>query len=129
MNAHTVMSVGILLAASLWVASAVSQPLHISRDEALKIGVKIWYNESGGTVSGLTAWNEGERFASLGIGHFTWSPSNQYGHIQESFPRLIKYLERHGITIPSWLQGDYVPPCPWRNRAEFMRAQNSPEIR
>ena len=37
-------------------------------------GMKIWQNESGATVSGLTHWNEGEEFPSLGIGHFIWYP-------------------------------------------------------
>ena len=27
---------------------------------------------AGGTISGLTSWNVGENFASLGIGHFIW---------------------------------------------------------
>ncbi|QLH43965.1 MAG: hypothetical protein HWD59_02145 [Coxiellaceae bacterium] len=99
-----------------------SSYINISSKEALQIGVKIWYNESGGTVNGLTAWNEGEDFASMGIGHFIWYPRNHAQTFSESFPALIKYMEARGVVVPYWLQGDQVPDCPWRNRAEFMRA-------
>ncbi len=44
--------------------------LSISASEAKAIGKRIWINECGGTVEGLTSWNKGEYFASLGIGHF-----------------------------------------------------------
>jgi hypothetical protein len=42
----------------------------LSHGDALKIGKRVWQNECNGTVSGLTSWNQGEDFASLGIGHF-----------------------------------------------------------
>ena len=40
-----------------------------------RIGKRIWSNECNGTVDGLTSWNTGENFASLGIGHFIWYPA------------------------------------------------------
>src|SRR5512133_2670274 len=46
-------------------------PLHaitLSHADGLRIGKKIWQNECNGTISGLTSWNGGEDFASLGIG-------------------------------------------------------------
>ncbi|RYD29224.1 MAG: hypothetical protein EOP87_18635, partial [Verrucomicrobiaceae bacterium] len=46
----------------------------LSGAQKAAIGRKIWQNESGGTVNGLTAWNGGEGFPSLGIGHFIWYP-------------------------------------------------------
>jgi hypothetical protein len=97
--------------------------INITREAALRIGIKIWYNECGGKISGLTSWNEGERFASLGIGHFNWYPGNHPGATQDGFPQLIKYMERHGVTVPTWLQGENVLPCPWHNRTEFLSAQ------
>ncbi len=42
----------------------------LSHSDALKIGKRVWQNECNGTMSGLTAWNKGEDFASLGVGHF-----------------------------------------------------------
>ena len=115
------------------IVSLVTQAqniIQVSHEEALEIGVKIWYNECGGTVSGLTSWNEGEDFASLGIGHFIWYP---YGHARtysESFPQLLQYMQERGVEIPSWLQGegDWMPYNPWNNREEFLSAQNSPEM-
>ena len=56
------------------------------------IGRRVWQNECGGTRDGLTSWNTGEDFASLGIGHFIWYPKGQRGPFEESFPKLAKYL-------------------------------------
>ena len=42
-----------------------------------RIGKRIWQNECGGTADGLTSWNAGENFASLGIGHFIWYPKGR----------------------------------------------------
>ena len=44
--------------------------LTILEPEAKEIGRRIWMNECGGTIEGLTSWNKGEYFASLGLGHF-----------------------------------------------------------
>ena len=51
--------------------------LTLSPEEARRIGRLIWRNESGGTRGGLTSWNAGEDFASLGIAHFIWYPEDQ----------------------------------------------------
>ncbi|MEI8054410.1 MAG: hypothetical protein WCH10_00185 [bacterium] len=116
-----------LLYSSL-VFGAYPQILTISPQIALPIGVKIWFNESGGSIKGLTEWNEGESFASLGIGHFLWHPySNQSrASFDSGFPRLIRYIEKKGAQIPTWLHGNLY--CPWNNRQEFLRAQNSPRM-
>jgi hypothetical protein len=45
---------------------------NLSESQKMAIGKKIWQNECGGTVDGLTTWNVGEEFPSLGIGHFIW---------------------------------------------------------
>lgn len=101
---------------------------NIDQEEAMRIGVKIWHNECAGKISGLTSWNEGERFASLGIGHFIWSPDNHIGNNDEGFPQLLKYMEKNGVTLPAWLQGDKIPPCPWQTREIFNAAQNSEQM-
>ena len=103
--------------------------INLSHDDALRIGKKIWQNECNGTVSGLTSWNEGESFASLGIGHFIWYPKNQRGPFEESFPRLIDFMITRGVKLPASLSGANEQPCPWNSRAEFLRAQRSPEMK
>ena len=92
-----------------------------SQAELSRIGHKVWKNECAGTVAGLTSWNEGENFASLGIGHFIWYPKNQRGPFEESFPALVKFLELRGEKPPEFAAGD----CPWNSRAEFLRDAQS----
>jgi hypothetical protein len=93
----------------------------LSDPELARIGRKVWINECDGTVAGLTSWNEGEEFASLGIGHFIWYPAGRPGPFEESFPALTEYLAEQGRAIPGWMRGH----CPWGSRAEFMEAQRS----
>jgi hypothetical protein len=92
--------------------------------ELARIGHKVWVNECDGTISGLTSWNEGEDFASLGIGHFIWYPAGRPGPFEESFPLLVRYLGAHGVAIPAWMEG----PCPWQTRADFMAAQSGDRL-
>ena len=87
----------------------------ITDAELDSIGQRVWQNECGGTRAGLTSWNAGENFASLGIGHFIWYPAGARGPFEESFPKLIQYLARNGRTVPGWAQG----ACPWPTRAAF----------
>lgn len=93
---------------------------------AAKIGQRIWKNECGGTVAGLTSWNAGENFASLGIGHFIWYPAGGSGPYQESFPGLVKLLSARGAVVPKWLSA--AKACPWPNRAGFHAAQKSTQM-
>lgn len=104
------------------------QILTISPQIALPIGVKIWFNESGGSIKGLTEWNDGESFASLGIGHFLWHPysNKNRASFDSGFPRLVRYIEKKGSKVPTWLRGNLY--CPWNNRQEFLQAQNSPRM-
>ena len=101
----------------------------LTRSEILGIGKKIWQNECNGTVAGLTSWNEGENFASLGIGHFIWYPKGQPGPFEESFPKLVSFIAKRGAKLPGLLLGPGERPCPWNSRAEFLRAQQTPEMR
>ena len=92
----------------------------LSDRELASIGQRVWQNECGGTREGLTSWNAGEAFASLGIGHFIWYPSGERGPFEESFPGLVRFLAANGVKLPSWLKPG--APCPWRTRAEFLAA-------
>lgn len=97
--------------------------IEVAQRDAVVIGQKIWMNESSAKVEGLTAWNTGEGFASLGIGHFIWYPPGQEGPYQETFPGLVAYLQQRGHTIPAWLLE--TPDSPWRTQAEFIAAKDS----
>lgn len=114
-----------LLFGLLFSMIAGAESIHISTEEALEIGVKIWYNECSGSANGLTSWSDGENFASLGIGHFLWYPYGRPRVYSESFPELLKFMEQHGAIVPRWLQGNWTPYCPWNNREEFLAAQNN----
>jgi hypothetical protein len=107
---------------SLFAAAALSP------SEANRIGRKIWQNECNGTISGLTSWNSGENFASLGIGHFIWYPQGQPGPFEESFPRLVAFVAAHGAKLPEFLLEQPLH-CPWKSRSEFQKAQQSPTMK
>jgi len=114
------------------VATVPAQALAVvalSHAEALRIGKKIWQNECNGTVAGLTAWNEGEDFASLGIGHFIWYPQGKRGPFEESFPKLISFMSSRGAKLPNLLLGAGELPCPWNSRAEFLQARQTTEMK
>lgn len=106
----------ILLTLLFGALMSQAQTVKLSDAKAQEIGNRIWRNECAGTVDGLTSWNKGEDFASLGIGHFIWYPAGQRGPFEESFPKLAAYLAGAGYDVPKWMRG----PCPWNTRAQFM---------
>jgi hypothetical protein len=111
--------------------AVLPKPLHainLSNADAVKIGKKIWQNECNGTIAGLTSWNAGEDFASLGIGHFIWYPKGRRGPFEESFPKLVSFISKRGAKLPTLLLGTGEKPCPWNSRTEFLRAQHSTEM-
>ena len=98
----------------------------ITPRELESIGRRVWQNECGGTREGLTSWNQGENFASLGIGHFIWYPKGVNGPFEESFPSLVRYLSSNGVKLPAWLKAE--DDCPWTTRAEFMAASKGEKM-
>jgi hypothetical protein len=113
---------------ALWPNPVVSVTL--SHGEALKIGKRVWQNECNGTISGLTAWNKGEDFASLGIGHFIWYPKGRRGPFDESFPQVVNFISKRGAKLPTMLLGVVRGgSCPWNSRTEFLRAEQTPEMK
>ncbi|HEU0275714.1 MAG TPA: hypothetical protein VFQ83_14405 [Candidatus Udaeobacter sp.] len=104
------------------------QAITLSHADVLKIGKKIWQNECNGTISGLTSWNQGEDFASLGIGHFIWYPKGQRGPFEESFPEVVSFISKRGAKLPALLLGRADKPCPWNSRTEFLQAQHSAQM-
>ena len=115
-----------LLSGSL--SASAGDAIKLSRAEATRIGKKIWQNECGGTVSGLTSWNAGENFASLGIGHFIWYPKGVRGPFKESFPQLMSFMSQRGSKLPRVATSN-ADGCPWSTREEFLAASDSAEMK
>jgi hypothetical protein len=109
--------------------TSIGAAVLISAAEANRIGRRIWKNECGGTVSGLTSWNAGEHFASLGIGHFIWYPQGRRGPFEESFPKLVGFVSTRGAKLPEFLLPGHDTACPWNSRAEFLRDQDSRKMK
>jgi hypothetical protein len=113
------------LAAFVLCTSALHAAVpQLSDSQALEIGRRIWKNECAGTVAGLTSWNKGEDFPSLGIAHFIWYPDGHTGPFEESWPGLARYLKAHGTPVADWMLG----PCPWKNRASFVSDLDGPRL-
>jgi hypothetical protein len=123
----------ILLAALLTACAPGNPPAagnaapatNLTAAQKAAIGKKIWQNESGGTIEGLTAWNVGEEFPSLGIGHFIWYPAGFNGPFKESWPDFIAFAERNGANPPAIARR---ADAPWNSRAQFQHQFNSPEM-
>ncbi len=111
---------------SLPTAGAPSS-IVLSDADAAVIGRKIWQNECGGTVEGLTSWNAGEDFPSLGIGHFIWYVPGRPGPFEESFPPLVAYMKERQVAMPGWLAE--AKGCPWTSRQQFANEQQSPRMK
>ena len=104
--------------AALFFLVTAARGVALTERELDSVGRRVWQNECAGTRDGLTSWNVGEDFASLGIGHFIWYPAGARGPFEESFPALVRFLAANGAKPPGWLEG----ACPWRTRAEFQAA-------
>lgn len=125
------MRIPLLQRSSIWLLilaalTQIAQSIQLTDTQAQSVGRRLWQNESGGSIAGLTAWNVGEDFASLGIGHFIWYPEKKRGPFAESFPPLLAFLRSSGVSIPSWLIEAH--GCPWATRAEFLAATRSPKM-
>jgi len=102
----------------------------LSRAESMSIGALIFQNECASQVPCLTSWNKGEDFASLGIGHFIWYPkgvSESEKRFDESFPKLLLWMQKSGVEIPAWLQKQQGNP--WKNRRQFKKVENTKKMR
>ena len=102
------------------------QLIQLAQKDAAEIGQKIWQNESSGQIEGLTTWNRGEHFASLGIGHFIWYPQGEEEKFTETFPELLEFMQAQGVILPDWLPD--TPDCPWQTRQDFLSQQYSDKM-
>ena len=106
----------IRLLCAVLLLSAVPATAELTAAQKAAIGKKIWQNECAGTVSGLTTWNTGEEFPSLGIGHFIWYPTGFNGPFTESWPQFVAYAKQQGGKPPAVAS---LADCPWNSKAEF----------
>jgi hypothetical protein len=100
----------------------------LNQDQIQWLGEQIYNNECNSQPACLTAWNEGEDFPSMGIGHFIWYQENQQEIFTESFPDLIHFMQQSDIQIPDWLIATNLE-APWRDRGEFLADQDSERLK
>jgi len=117
----------VCLFAILFTACAPAAPPagNLSAGQKAAIGKKIWQNECAGSVAGLTTWNAGEEFPSMGIGHFIWYPEGFKGRFQESWPQFVAFAKQRGADVPAVAAERF---SPWRTKAEFQKDFNSPRL-
>lgn len=120
-----------LLALCLWApahaAGAADYP-ELDAAELQWLGERIYTNECNREPACLTAWNPGEDFPSLGIGHFIWYREGQQEPYTETFPRLLRFMEARGAAIPEWIRREGFT-SPWENREAFLAESDSPRMR
>ncbi|MGJ8698330.1 MAG: hypothetical protein ACSHYF_18590 [Verrucomicrobiaceae bacterium] len=105
--------------------TTVQAAVKLTASQKASIGRKIWQNESGGKVTGLTHWNDGEEFPSMGIGHFIWYPKGFNGRWTETWPEFVQFATSRGLRLPAVA---YAPDCPWPNKPAFQRDFNGPQL-
>ena len=128
MQAVCLIGLGVILFASCApggppAGAAVSS--NLSSTQKAAIGRKIWQNECAGSVNGLTTWNTGEEFPSMGIGHFIWYPAGFKGRFEESWPQFAAFAKKQGANPPPVALERH---SPWASRAEFQRDFNGPRL-
>jgi hypothetical protein len=107
------------MSATVW---AQNPPLNPTAAELKAVAARIYQNETGSRKENLVAWNVGEDFPSLGIGHFIWFKQNAKEPFTESFPGLVQAYLTNGYTraqLPKVMTTTAY--APWPNRDEFNR--------
>lgn len=126
MQAACLASIGILFFASCAVGGPpATTSQNLSGPQKSAIGRKIWQNECAGSVDGLTTWNAGEEFPSLGIGHFIWYPAGFKGRFNETWPQFIAFATQQGANPPPVA---LVRHSPWNSKAEFQKDFHGPRL-
>ncbi len=119
----------LLPASLLFISGAFAQVGELSPDDFRQLGRQIYANECASRPACLTSWNAGEDFPSLGIGHFIWYREGQQEVFEQTFPALLHYLQRAGVSLPAWLTAGQAAAAPWQSREQFLAAQDSARMR
>lgn len=109
-------------------AEAASILPNMSSNELMMIADRIFKNESGSDPDNLVHWNDGENFASMGLGHFTWYPAGRQARFGNTFPDVLEHLQSNGVPLPVWVQQARYQGAPWRNKAELMHAKQTGQV-
>jgi len=118
----------LILLLALFASSITVHGQDIADTELQQIAALIFQNECASDDACLTSWNEGEDFASLGIGHFIWYPAAATPTFQESFRALIAFMQHQGATLPPWLAANPGQHNPWLNREDFIAAYSTQKM-
>ncbi len=108
---------------TLLSSTLFSSEIHLSKKQANYIAQKVWQNEGAGLDKYLVHWNDGEDFASVGIGHFIWFSKGHTERFREVFPMVVAYMEQKKVDMPSWLHAK--TPLPWNSKMAFYTAKKS----
>jgi hypothetical protein len=119
------MQVTSLLGFMLMMWAGAVQAADLTGAQKTAIGRKIWQNECAGTVAGLTTWNAGEEFPSLGIGHFIWYPAGFQGKYEESWPEFAEFAKNRGEKMPAVGRA---ADSPWRTKGDFEKNVKGAEM-
>ncbi|MDX8381441.1 MAG: hypothetical protein R8M14_04955 [Ghiorsea sp.] len=114
-----------------WISNVQAQEFTaLPKLDQARIADLIFRNECNRKVECLVSWNDGEEFASLGIGHFIWFPQGSKAPFQESFPDLLGWLHNHNVKIPNQLVEmlKLDMPAPWQTRQDFLSPENQKDI-
>lgn len=107
----------------LFFTSLFSTEIMLTDKQANFIAQKVWQNEGAGLDKYLVHWNDGEDFASVGIGHFIWFSKGHTERFREVFPLVLTSMEEKGVKMPSWLNSK--TPLPWKTKAAFYAAKKA----
>ncbi len=113
------------LSAVCIVLTPVAEAGDLTTGQKSAIGRKIWQNECAGSITGLTTWNMGEEFPSLGIGHFIWYPEGFKGRFNETWPQFVAYAKKQGSHLPEVALAAH---SPWTSKTEFKRDFDGPRL-
>ncbi len=108
---------------SLLVSMLFASEIELTDKQASYIAQKVWQNEGAGLDKYLVHWNDGEDFASVGIGHFIWFSKGHTERFREVFPMVVDFMEEKGVKLPSWLNTK--TSLPWNSKAKFYAAKEA----
>ncbi|HEY9189879.1 MAG TPA: hypothetical protein VIM88_03355 [Sulfurovum sp.] len=107
----------------LSVSALFATEIKLTEQQAQFIAQKVWQNEGAGLDKYLVHWNEGEDFASVGIGHFIWFPKGHTERFREVFPLVLAFMEARNVPMPAWLNSR--TPLPWNSKEAFFAAKKA----
>lgn len=108
---------------SLLQSTLIAADIKLTEKQANYIAQKVWQNEGAGLDKYLVHWNEGEDFASVGIGHFIWFSRGHTERFREVFPMVLAFMEERDVVMPDWL--DSKTDLPWDTKEAFYKAKKS----